>query len=349
MKRNALTREQMIRVIEGKGAAERVPVMFDLWVHPEVFGEKEPEAARLLAEYPEDAAMMRFRVPDVFEAPPDDPRYRWVQADDPYGNRPVGIDEHVALHDWGQLDGILSEFPSPEYPGLFPDNRPDDGRYRLGYWWYCLFERHWSLRGMTGALLDFYDEPENVHRLYRALTDFYLRMLERAKEELHLDGVFVSDDLGTQTGPFISPALFAEFFKPYYKELIDKAHRLGMHFWLHSCGNIGRLLPDLADIGLDVIHPIQKYAMDEKETAGAFGDSLCILAGFDVQRTIPYGTPDEVRREIRFLVDTYYRADGRFILTAGNGITSDCPVDSLHALMEEACSYGAEKAGRAAV
>jgi len=152
--------------------------------------------------------------------------------------------------------------------------------------------------------------------------------------------VFVSDDLGTQTGPFFSPDVFRTFFKPYYKELIDRAHELGMHFWLHACGNIERLLPDLVEIGLDVLHPIQKYAMDERRIADTYGKDLCIWAGFDVQRIIPYGTPEEVRAEVRYLIDTYDRPDGRFLLTAGNAITPDCPVGSLHALLDEAFAYG---------
>ncbi|NLN45433.1 MAG: hypothetical protein GX153_02540 [Clostridiaceae bacterium] len=336
----ALTREQMVRVIEGMGAAGRVPVILDFWTHPEVFGEREPEVRELLSRYPSDVVFARIQVPQVFDAPPGDPAYRWVQSDDPYVGQRVGKDEQVAIHDWDLLDEVLAAFPSPEYPGLFPELMPEDGRYRLGYWWYWLFERHWSLRGMTRALFDFYDDPQSVHRLYRALTDFYLRMLERAKRELRLDGVFVSDDLGTQTGPFFSPEVFRTFFKPYYKELIDRAHELGMHFWLHACGNIERILPDLIEIGLDVLHPIQKYTMDERQIAKCYGKDLCIWAGFDVQRIIPYGTPEEVRQEVRYLIDTYARPEGRFMLTAGNAITPDCPVESLRALLDEAYTYG---------
>lgn len=80
--------------------------------------------------------------------------------------------------------------------------------------------------------------------------------------------------------------------------------------------------------------------MDEKVIAEKFGGDICIWAGFDVQRTIPYGTTDDVREEVRFMIDTYGRPDGRLMLTAGNGITSDCKVESLGALLDEAYSYG---------
>jgi uroporphyrinogen decarboxylase len=181
-----------------------------------------------------------------------------------------------------------------------------------------------------------------VHRLFRAVTDFYLVVMERAKTELGVDGVFTSDDLGTQTGPFFGPAIFKEFYRPYYKELIDKAHSLGLHFWLHTCGNIEKYMPEFINLGLDVIHPIQKYTMDEKRIARKYSKDICIWSGFDVQRTIPFGTAEDVRREVRFLMDTFQRPEGRMMFTAGNAVKGDCPIDSLAALFDEAFKYGAE-------
>ena len=130
--------------------------------------------------------------------------------------------------------------------------------------------------------------------------------------------------------------------QPYYKELIDHAHSLGMHFWLHTCGNVEMFIPEFIEIGLDVIHPIQKYTMDERQIAEKYGDKICIWAGFDVQRTIPFGTPDDVREEVRRMIDTYYRPEGRLIVAAGNAFTTDTPLASFEALMDETVKYGAE-------
>ena len=112
-----------------------------------------------------------------------------------------------------------------------------------------------------------------------------------------------------------------------------------MHFWLHTCGNVEQFIPRLIELGVDVLHPIQKYTMDEKHIAETYGDKITIWAGFDVQRTIPYGTAEDVRKEARFLIDTYDRADGRFMLTLGNGATPDTPVESLEALFDTALNY----------
>jgi len=335
MKYSALTRGEISRVIEGRGNARRVPVLLNFWLTPSAFGEKEPIVQDIIRDYPDDVQVIPLHIPAVYEAPADDPSYRWSYRDKPEGLR--ALDASGVIEDWDEeLDLLLNDFPSPDYPGLIPASPADDGRYRLGHWWYFFFERFWSLRSMEDALTDFYLYPEAVHALFRKLTDFYKRMLTRAREELNLDGIFTSDDLGTQQTTFFSPAVFDEFFAPYYKEVIDHAHALGMHFWLHACGNIESLIPRFVELGVDVLHPIQKYTMDEKHIADAYGDKITIWSGFDVQRTIPFGTPEDVRQEVRMLMQTYARPDGRFMLTCGNGVTPDTPLESLEAIYDEA-------------
>ena len=338
--RQPLTREQMKRVIEGLGNAGRIPIAVQAWVDPNVFGTKADEYRAVLNETPCDIEKINLNIPQIFDAPADDPSYRWLNFDNPF---PAGtaLDAVSALDDWEKLDSVLADFPSPDYPGLIPKNVPPKGdRYRVGLWWYWLFERLWSVRGMENALCDFYENEEEVHRLFRALTNFYKGMLTRAKMELDLDAVWTSDDIGTQTSAFFSLEIFQTFFKPYYQELIEHAHSLGMHFWLHTCGNVRSFIPDLIEIGLDILHPIQKHTMDEKEIAEQFGNDICIWAGIDVQRVVPFGTPQEVREEVRAMINTYYRPQGRLILAAGNNMTVDTPLENLRALLEEAYTYG---------
>ena len=335
-----LTRAQLTAVIEGRGAAPRVPAMVHFWVNPHQGPpDWQQSVEQILGRYPHDVQVVPIHIPAVYDAPDDEPGYRWMNCDRPEATASAGLDAQIAISDWAQLDDILADFPNPRSPHLLPENPEPDGRYRLGHWWYCLFERHWSLRGMENALLDFYTAPEAVKRLYRALTDFYLVAMERSKKELGIDGIFTSDDLGGQHGPMFSPAVYDEFFKPFYTELIAKAHALGMHFWLHACGNIEPFIPSFTEMGLDVLHPIQKYTMDERTIARKYGDKLCIWAGFDVQQIIPWGSPEDVRREVRFMIDTYQRPEGRLILGAGNAIHEDCPPASLEALLDESCRY----------
>lgn len=333
------------RVVEGKGKAERVPLMVHFWVFPEVFGPQEGALRSLLARYPCDIEKVELGFPDIRYASSPPGLYAWNTDPLPDAVGHQAYDNRVVLAEWDGLDAFIAQMPSPEEPGLIPAAPPNDGRYRLAVWWGCLFERLWGLRGMENALMDLCLYPDEVHRLFEALTRFYIRAMERAKFELGADGIFTSDDLGTQTGPFFSPGTFRELFKPYYKRLIDKAHELGMHFWLHTCGNVEPLLPDFVELGLDVIHPIQKYTMDDAAVAAEFGDKLAICYGFDVQQTIPYGSAEDVRREVRRAFDVYRRQDGRFLLTMGNGSTADWPLESLEALFEEALAYGRSNDG----
>ena len=137
-----------------------------------------------------------------------------------------------------------------------------------------------------------------------------------------------------------SPAIFKEFVKPRYKRLIDAAHEHNMHFWLHTCGDVRPFMEDFIEIGLVVIHPIQKYTMDEVEVAERFGGRIAFWAGMDVQQILPWGTPEDVRKEVRFMIDTYDRPDGGCMITAGNGITPDNPIENLRAFYDETYNYG---------
>lgn len=340
----ALTKQEVKNVIEGKRTVERIPNLYSIWIYPDVFEEKEQEMQEWHDNQVCDVDEFFLNMPDMVKGTEADPEYCWLPAGK-YEMQEGSRDNKSYIADWEDEEAVeefFEKFPSAEYPNLVPEKKLDHSKYILGRWWYCFFERHWSLRGMENALTDFYLYPDEVHRLYQKLADMYMRFLERMKAEGGADGVFVSDDIGTQTGAFFSKEIFREFFKPYYKQLIDKAHELGMHFWLHTCGNIESFLEDFIEIGLDVIHPIQKYTMDEKEIAQKYGGRICFLAGFDVQQIIPFGTPDEVRAEVDYLINTFRREDGRLMLTMGNGATRDWKRESLDALFEETALKGGE-------
>ena len=345
-----LNREETKKVIEGKGSARRVPMAIHQWISAKNFGAREAQYQELLDQYPCDIIPVHLNIPKVFDAPADDPSYRWLNFSNPFPEG-IALDSVSALDDWAKLDEVLADFPNPYYPGLIPGNSSGVNTaagncaaqkkvYTVGHWWYWLFERLWSIRGMENALCDFHENGKHIHRLFRALTDFYKAIASRAKNELDVDAIYTSEDIGMQTSTFFSLDVFREFFKPYYTELIEHVHKLGMHFWLHACGNIKIFIPEFIEIGLDLLHPIQKHTMDEREIALEYGRDICIWAGMDVQRIIPYGSPDDVRRETRFLFDTYWRRDGRFIITAGNGMTPDTPFENLKAFLDEALNYG---------
>lgn len=331
-----MTKQEVKNIIEGKRTNERIPNLCSFWINPNCF-ERKQEMEEWLNSQVYDIEAYRISMPNVFTGTEEDLEFCWLPSKR-VKEIDGALDSTVYLEDWEDEDFVeemYEKFPSADSPSLLPETKLDHSKYVVGTWFYCLFERHWSIRGMENALTDFYLYPEETHRFYQKLTDFYIRAIERLKEEYHVDAIFTSDDIGTQTGPFFSLDVFREFFKPYYKQMIDKAHELGMHFWLHTCGNIEVFLEDFIEIGLDVIHPIQKYTMDEKEIAKKYGGRICFLVGFDVQRTIPFGTPEDVAAEARYLIDTFSRSEGKFMITMGNGSTSDWKKECLEALYDE--------------
>lgn len=337
----SLTREELRDVIHGKSFGNRVPILYHLWIYPEDFEENGQELRNFLKEQPQDVNPVFLKMPDIFEAPEEEPDWMWS----PYPGKfdyMKGIDGNAVITgEWDEIEDFYRKFPSADSELFFKDVQLiDDKRYNLAVWWYCLFERHWSLRGMENALTDFYMYPEQVHKLYQRLTDFYMHVMERTVEKYGVDGFFVSDDIGSQTSPLFSPAIFKEFFYPYYKQLIDRAHELGTEFWLHSCGNIEVFLPYFVELGLDVIHPLQKGTMDGNSISEKYGDKIALLVGFDVQNVIPFGTEDDVRKEVASLIKIYRKKDNRFLLTMGNRSTPDWKINSIKVLYDETMKLG---------
>jgi uroporphyrinogen decarboxylase len=328
-----LPREQVIKAVERRQPT-RIPLIRAKW-----WGEglREQYGARLnhFDRYPEDTGMVWVNPLDVHAM-----GLSW-QID-----TSAAKDATCIIDDWAKLDEFIEKMPDPAHDPQFEtlaeqaeQIRAQD-RYLLFGWWRLFFERPWEVRGMTNLLLDYYLESENIHRLHQALCDQYIRYIRRSIELFKADGFWTSDDLGHQHQPFMRPETFHELIYPYYVQIGQALKPHGVHWWLHSCGNNMPLLPDLIAAGLDVFHPVQKHTMDEAEVANTFGDRLTFLAGIDVQHVLQEKSPDEVRQEVRFLIDTFDRPDGGMCIAAGNGIVSGTPFENIEAFLDEAVVYG---------
>jgi len=336
------TAAELRGIISGKKRAGRVPDIVHFWAYPPSFERNESAARKVLAAYPCDAKRLDIMMPQAVIAPPDDPNFVWLKNSS--GKLGTSYDNSVYIsdEDFGNgMERIAAGFDGiAGYKGIFgaagklgfEDAKGPDA-YRLGALWYMFFERHWSLRGMQNAMTDFYDYPESVSGFYAALADLYCKIILRAKNELGIHGMLISDDIGAQAAPMFNEEIFKKFFKPNYKKVIDFCHSIGIEFWLHSCGNVEPFIPHFIELKLDVLHPIQKYTMDQRAIAKKYGDKICIWAGFDVQRVLPFGTSDDVRNEVREMREIY--KGSRWMFTLGNGATPDIPIDNLEALLDE--------------
>jgi uroporphyrinogen decarboxylase len=264
-----------------------------------------------------------------------------------------GHDSNRVIDDWPKLDEFIEKLPDPEKDPAFDElaERAHEAHkrdiYLLCGWWRLFFEKPWGLRGMQDLMVDYYTEQENVHKLHAALAGQYLRYLARAKRDFELDGFWTSDDLGHQTQLMMAPVTFRELIKLYYVTIGEGLKSIGIrHWWLHSCGNNTEIMGDLAEAGVTVFHPVQKGTMDERSIAREFGDKLCFLAGMDVQHVLQEESPERVREEVRFIIDTFDRPEGGLCIAAGNGIVSGTPFENIEAFLDEALRYGEEHRSR---
>jgi uroporphyrinogen decarboxylase len=339
-----LMKEEVIKAIEHKNP-KRVPMLINLWLYDDTLKSYRNKVDELIEKYPYDISLYIPTFPGYYDSPlKNHPEYKWIPQKKHF-SQGVGIDSRILVEDWESLEQWLDKFPNPYLIEIMDDakvklQKDDKEGYRLGHFWFFFYERLWSFRGMENALTDFYLYPDEINKLFRALCDFYKVIVRRCKKELDCHGIYVTDDLGTQKSVMFSPSIFRKFFKPFYKEIIDECHALGMHFWLHTCGNVTEFMDDFIDIGIDVIHPIQKYSMNEAAISDKYSGKICFLAGMDMQYTLVNGSPDDVRKEVRFLMDTFDTETGGMMITCGNGITDDVPVENLEAFYDEAYCYG---------
>ncbi|HUU43360.1 MAG TPA: uroporphyrinogen decarboxylase family protein [Planctomycetota bacterium] len=333
--REPLPTEEVIKAVERR-SPKRVPMVMCRWWGEglrEEYGDRLKEFER----YPEDASLAWVGSMD-----PASMGLSWYRPDETGRAKDAG----GVISDWKHLDEFIAKMPDPEAPGRFDEakrvaedaHRAD--RYLLLGVWHFFFERPWFLRGMENLMLDYYLHPEEVHRMHEMLCDQYEGLIRRAAREIEPDGFSTSDDLGHQTQLMMKPAHFREFLKPYYARIGRVCRELGLHFWLHSCGNNTEIMEDLIETGVNVFHPVQKHTMDLASTARDFGDRMTFHVGFDVQQTLRWGSVDEVRAEVRSLVDTFDRDDGGMVLAAGNGIVGETPFENIEAFLDESLRYG---------
>lgn len=338
MVREPLTREEVVSAIERKGGS-KIPLVFHKWWGnglSERYGEERLKG--LASNYPDDIFVVFYNCPGEDKSTNNNPSYRWGYKDDYSHEATHSIGQHhVLLPDWSELDQFLNDFPNPNEPDAFDvviEQLPNTGgRYKLGCWWTLFHERLWSIRGMENLMTDYYDDMDNLKIIGNRLLEYYKVIIDRFAA-LEFDGIFTSDDLGHQTGPMMSPAIFEELYFPLYKQFIEYAHGKGLHVFLHSCGDNTKLMDYLIAAKLDVFHPIQKGCMDEVNTAKMYGNKISFLAGVDVQSLLPNGTVNEVRDGISQFIDALYKPEGGLLLAAGNGIMGDTPIENIKAMLD---------------
>jgi len=197
------------------------------------------------------------------------------------------------------------------------------------------FEKAYSARGIANFLADMAGEPKQAHKLLTKIVDRNMTMLENFLMIPEIDGVLLGSDWGSQSDLLMSLATWHEMIGPGEQREYDLVHAYGKDVWLHSCGNISRLIPSLVEMRLDVLNPVQPEAMDIAALKRDYGSRLAFWGGISTQKTLPYGTPDEVRAEARAVRDLLGQGGG-YIFSPAQSIQADVPVANIQALLEVA-------------
>lgn len=205
-------------------------------------------------------------------------------------------------------------------------------RFRLISYSFTLFERAWMMRGMPELMVDMLEAPDWVEELLDTLMAFNMSVVQELLK-VDVDGILFGDDWGHQGGLLFGPRLWRRFIKPRLAQLISTVKGAGKAAFLHSCGKVQELFPDLIEIGLDVFNPFQPDVMDVYQIKRQFGDRLSFYGGMSVQRILPHGTPEQIRIETRRLMDEIGR-EGGFIIAPSHHMPGDIPVENMVAFIE---------------
>jgi uroporphyrinogen decarboxylase len=159
-----------------------------------------------------------------------------------------------------------------------------------------------------------------------------LRLIEHACTH-DIDAIMLGDDWGHQRGLIMGPTLWREFIKPRLRQMYQAIRRRGKVVFIHSCGRVQQLFPELIECGLDVFNPMQPEVMDVAEIKRQFGQSLSFYGGISTQRTLPFASVQDTRDEVRRLIETLGR-DGGYIASPAHAIPPDARPENVLAMIQ---------------
>ncbi len=353
--------ENLRRLLRGERPAW-IPFSLDVGAIP---GLTEPILRRFAAETgaadPAEAFDYDFRTFSLKARFPADP-LEFHRAPPPG----VRFDEWGIGHWAGGAAGTYEKMLSPLAEAgtvgeveAYPDPRLEEvdpapvGEYRRrGYpvFGYAgsLYEWSWWLRGMEQFLADLMLRPQLAEAVLEKVAR-YTRRLALASARAGIEVLCFYDDAGMQRGMQISPQLWRRFLKPRWQAILEavRAQHPEARFFLHSCGDIRPIVPDLVEIGFHILHPIQPECMSLAEVFRSFGRDLTVCATLSAQRLLPFGTPQEVRQEVRRLKALLQDPPpgGRWggILCPSNRIQPETPWENVVAFVEEARGDGGSR------
>ncbi len=336
-------REVVRRAIELE-RPPRAPIMHA--VLPAALIKYGSELVSILRRYPSDFGPTDFRIPKPEELHPS---YRKGIHRDEWGivwrSSMDGIQGQVLdppLKEWSKLE----EYQFPPLPTEKEieklrnrvRNLKDRGYFViLGFNPGNYFERLQWLRGFSNLMRDLILKPRELYELADRLLEYCLESISRVLQAKP-DAVSFADDWGTQHRLMIKPELWREFFKPRYKEMFELVRDSGAYVYFHSDGYIMDIIPDLIDVGVDILNP-QFSCHDLEKLADAVKGKICVSSDIDRQRILPRGTPKDVKDYVRKVIMLFGYGNEGGIICRGE-INADVPLANVEAMYEAFVKYG---------
>ena len=181
---------------------------------------------------------------------------------------------------------------------------------------HLLWERMSYLHGFEECLIDLMDDLAEMHEMADRILDYSISLVRNVHERCgdRVQGVGFGEDWGTQTDLQISLEPWRRFFRPRYERFFEVIHDCGWHVWFHSCGKINKILPDLIELGVDVVNMKQPLTNGIEDIGRQFAGKICFESVVDVQKTLPTGDREEIIAEAEALLRHWSTPEGGFIL-----------------------------------
>lgn len=322
--------------------AGEIPAFYPAWFNPQ-----KDKAGNWIASHPSGQNIAKMPAGATFF---DQTFYPWVDA---YPENMDGLDDAMSRVLWAAFPH--SPWDHASKPGFWEDLRKRalkmkaESDHALMIVVGCnLFEWGAFIRRMDNFLMDPYLEPVNTEKLLDALLEKHLTTLAHVCEAVGdvADIIRFGDDLGAMNGPFMDPELYRQIFKPRHKQLNDFVKKeSNMHTFLHSCGSIYKLIPDLIEAGFEILNPVQTQCtdMEPEKLKREFGNEITFWGGgVETVGTLNKATPEQVRAQVLERLAILSKGGG-FIFNPVHNILPDVPPENIIAMINAVKEYNGEQ------
>jgi uroporphyrinogen decarboxylase len=207
--------------------------------------------------------------------------------------------------------------------------------YIIGRVHCTIFETAWALRGLDTLMTDFYLNPDITEYILNITYNYHLEVAKNMAQ-IGVDMIWLGDDMGGQSNLLIDPELWRRYFKPKMANIISIVKKIkpDIKIAYHTDGCVYEIIPDLIEIGIDLLNPIQTECMDPEILKKKYGDKMCFFGGVGVQSTLPKGTINDIKKEVQLLKRTLGK-NGGWICAPTHHVQLDTPMENFFALLKE--------------